>query len=200
MTIVATQSVASFFSEAVTESIRSRGLDATESATRYLVAVLADFARPQRSTGGDLNRPLTLLYGDAVGALDPAERFERLRSLGDGILYGCGFFSDHFDSKGIDRRYLHAVGARAYSSAGGLLRRGTTDAGPDLFGELSAKFAAFAQIFSDVADASIATGAETARGLVRVYERWLRTGSSSLAGALTARGLVPTRVPKGPPQ
>jgi hypothetical protein len=29
--------------------------------------------------------------------------------------------------------------------------------------------------------------------MVKLYERWLRTGSLPLAGALAARGILPTR-------
>jgi hypothetical protein len=176
MAIVAAQSVATFFSEAVEDSIRSRGLEATDGATRYIVALLADYAHPARLTGETLERPLTLLFDEAVHAPDAGDRFERLRALGDGVLYGCGFFSDHF---------------------GVMLRRRSEDAGIDLFGELASKFAAFVEIVSDVADGSLAMGAETARGLVKAYERWLKTGSERLASALTAQGVVPTRGPKG---
>jgi hypothetical protein len=197
MAIVAAQSVANFFSEAVEDSIRARRLDATDGATRYIVALLADYAHPARLTGEALERPLTLLFDEAVHAPDAADRFERLRALGDGVLYGCGFFGDHFESRGVDRKYLHTIGTRAYESAGIMLRRHPEDASIDLFGELASKFAAFVQIVSDVADGSIAMGAETARGLVKAYERWLKTGSERIASALTARGVVPTRGPKG---
>jgi hypothetical protein len=197
MAIVAAQSVASFFTEAVEDSMRSRKMEATDEATRYIVALLADYAHPKRLTGETLERPLTLLLDEAVHAPDPAERFERLRTLGDGVLYGCGFFGDHFESRGVDRQYLHGIGTRAYEAAGVMLRPRPADAGSDLFGELATKFAAFVDIVADVADGSIAMGTETARGLVKVYERWLRTGSERLATALTARGVVPTRGPKG---
>jgi hypothetical protein len=196
MAIVAAQSVASFFSEAVNDSIRSRKMDATDGATRYIVALLAEYAHPDKLTGETLERPLTLLFDEAVHASDAADRFERLRALGDGVLYGCGFFGDHFESRGVDRKYLHAIGTRAYESAGVMLRR-PKSVGVDLFGELAEKFAAFVEIVSDVADGSVAMGAETARGLVKAYERWLKTGSERLASALTAQGLVPTRGPKG---
>ena len=33
---------------------------------------------------------------------------------------------------------------------------------------------------------------ESPRGLLKVYERWLKTGSERLASALTSRGVVPT--------
>jgi hypothetical protein len=197
MAIVAAHSVASFFSEAVNDSIRSRKIDATDGATRYIVALLADYAHPDPLTGATLERPLALLFDEAVRAPDAGDRFARLRALGDGVLYGCGFFGDHFDSRGVDRKYVQTIGVRAYESAGVMLRRHNPDDGFDLFGELASKFAAFVEIVSDVAEGSIAAGTETARGLVKAYERWLKTGNERLASALTARGVVPTRGPKG---
>src|SRR5271156_3887256 len=114
MPIVAAHSVASFFSEAVEDSIRARRLDATDGATRYIVALLADYAHPARLTGEALERPLTLLFDEAVHAPDAADRFERLRALGDGVLYGCGFFGDHFEARGIHLSYMHGLGTRGY--------------------------------------------------------------------------------------
>ncbi len=206
MTIVAAQSVAHFFGEVVEDAMRSRRIDATDGATRYLVALLADYAHPHGRVGEALDRPLTLLFEEAVRVPDLAERFERLRMLGDGVLYGCGFFSDHFQARGVDPKYLHGLGTRAYGAASDMLRLGSDPGassatgdhmGQDLFGELAANFEAFVEVLADVADATIAMGAESPRGLLKVYERWLKTGSVRLATALTSRGVVPTRGPTG---
>jgi hypothetical protein len=141
---------------------------------------------------------LTLLLDEAVHVADPAERFERLRTLGDGVLYGCGFFGDHFEARGVDPRYLRGLGTRAYGAAGSILRRGPeSQTAPDLFAELALNFDAFVGVFSDVADATVAMGIEDSRGLVKAYERWLKTGSDRLASALTSRGLMPTRGGRG---
>src|SRR5579859_7519601 len=102
MTIVAAQSVSHFFGGVVEDSIRVRGIDVTDGATRYLVALLADYAHPDRRAGEALEGPVTLLFDAALHAPDPGERFERLRTLGDGVLYGCGFFGDHFEARGVD--------------------------------------------------------------------------------------------------
>ena len=50
---------------------------------------------------------------------------------------------------------------------------------------------------AEVADSTIAMGTATSRGLLLVYERWLKTGSERLATALTSRGVMPTRGTKG---
>ena len=191
MTILAARSVSNFFSDAVVDSIRSRRIEATDDATRYLVCLLTDFAHPDQRAGEALDRPLTLLLDEAVRAPDPGERFDRLRSLGDGVLYGCGFFSDHFEARGIDPGYLHSLGTRAYQNASAMMPRHR--AAVDLFAELARNFAAFVAILSDIADMTVALGTETAGGLVKAYERWLKTGSERLASALTARGVLPIR-------
>jgi hypothetical protein len=195
MTIVATGSVSHFFSEAVEEAKKSRGIDATEGATQYLVGLLTDFAHPNGRVGQAMGRPLAFLLDEALREPDPGERFERLRSLGDGVLYACGFFGDHFEAKGLDHGYLVGIGARAYGTAGSMLLG--EESGVGLFGELSHNFDRFVDVVSEVADATMASSTASSRGLLRVYERWLKTGSDRLAHALTTQGLVPTRGPKG---
>jgi hypothetical protein len=208
MTIVAARSVSGFFGEVVEDSIRQRKVDATDGATAYLVALLADFARPDRRAGETLERSLTLLFDEAINTPNAADRFDRLRCLGDGVLYGCGFFGDHFEARGVDAKYLHGLGTRAYDAASHILlarapvesrghRAGGAPLRDDLFAELAQKFEAFVNIVADVADTTIAMGTETSRGLLKVYERWLKTGSNRLATALTSRGVVPTRGPRG---
>jgi len=196
MTIVAALSVSGFFNEVVEDALKARRVEATEGATRYLVELLADYAHPDKGAGDALDRPLTLLLDEALRAPDPGERFQRLRTIGDGVLYGCGFFGDHFEARGVDPKYLYALGTRAYGTAASMLHRGPED-GPDLFGELSEKFGAFVEVVAEVADATIAMGTESSRGLIRVYERWLKTGSERLASALTSRGVMPTRGTRG---
>jgi hypothetical protein len=197
MAIVAAQSVTGFFGEVVEDAMRARRVDATDGATRYLVGLLADYAHPDRRTGETLERPLTLLLDEALHAPDPAERFERLRAIGDGVLYGCGFFGDHFAARGVDPKYLHRLGTRAYGGASAMLGGRTDDHGPDLFAELADNFDAFAEVVADVSDATIAMGMASSRGLLKVYERWLKTGSERLASALTSQGVMPTRGAKG---
>jgi len=198
MAIVAARSVSHFFHEVVEDALRAQRVEATEGATSYLVGLLTDYAHPDVRADATLDRPLTLLLDEAVHVADPAERFERLRTLGDGVLYGCGFFGDHFEARGVDPRYLRGLGTRAYGAAGSILRRGPeAQTAPDLFAELALNFDAFVGVFSDIADTTVAMGIENSRGLVKAYERWLKTGSDRLACALTSHGLMPTRGGKG---
>jgi hypothetical protein len=197
MNILPASSVSGFFHEAVEDAMKARRVEATDGATRYLVGLLTDYAHPAEEAGNALERPLTLQLDEALHELDAGERFQRLRVLGDGVLYGCGFFGDHFEARGVDPKYLHGLGTRAYGAAGSILRLGQDDTQPDLFQELASRFAVFVDVVAEVADATIAMSSASSKGLLRAYERWLKTGSERLATALTSQGMVPTRGTKG---
>src|SRR5580700_4511395 len=126
MTILAASSVSGFFHDVVEDAIKARRVEATDGATRYLVALLVDYAHPVPGAEDALDRPLTLALDEALRA-PAAERFEKLRLLGDGVLYGCGFFGDHFEARGVDPKYLHGLGTRAYGAASSMLLRGAED-------------------------------------------------------------------------
>ncbi len=199
MSIVATASVSDFFEEAVVDAMRSRGVNASEAATSYVVALLADLAKPGSPIERTLERPLTLLLDEALHTPELGERFERLRTLGDGVLYSSGFFADHFEARGVDTGYLIGIGRTAYDSAGSLIRsrsgRSLEDEtrSIDIFAELSVGFASFVEVIGEVANATIARGVATSRGLIKLYERWLKTRSEKLADALSSHGFVAPR-------
>lgn len=187
-----------FFQPALETALSERRVQASEPTSHYLVALLVDFAHPGGLTTQSLERPLPVLLEEALSAAG-SERFERLRCLGDSVLYTSGFFLDHLETHGVELSYVSTLGARAYGSAASMLRRpggaSTDDAprAPELFDELASRFATFAQVLATVADGLYASSARSSGGAVKLYERWLRTGSVQLGAALAERGLVPTR-------
>lgn len=195
-------SVDGFFLEVVGDAMRSRRIDASPGTRAYLVGLLTDYAHPAEDDARE--RSLTLQLEAALQVPVPAQRFERLRALGDSVLYASGFFHDHFEARGIDPRYVHGIGTRAYGTAANMLRSGSSTTSVeeqaiqiDVFGELSTKFDDFVAVIEEIADLTMAKSASGARGVLKVYERWLKTGSGTLAEALTEHGLVPMRGPRG---
>jgi hypothetical protein len=191
-TIALAPSMPIYFEEVVGEALRSRNIEATEAVCRYLVDLLCHFAHPDEQIGSTFSQPLTFLLRDALEAAG-AERFRRLRVLGDGVLYVLGFFGSHIEVKGIDRGYVVGVGSTAYRHAAGMLRRSATaiSQGPDVLSELADKFERFAEVLNVVADGTLVSGVRDERSVVKLYERWQRTGSSRLAEELrraSARG------------
>jgi hypothetical protein len=187
--------VQGYFAELVVSAAEDRHVEANPAVTTYLAALLADYAHPGSFTRNALERPFTLLLAEAFESAG-SERFERLRALGDGVLYIRGFFSEHLENRGVELDYVSSVGARAYDGAATMLRRHTGEASsaPDLFGELAERFDVFVALVSGVSDRIVArSGLGSDGGVLKLYERWLRTGSSELASALGQRGLVPIR-------
>jgi len=196
MSIVATASVSDFFGEVVEDAMKSRGLKASEGATSYVVALLAELAKPGSPVERTLERPLTLLLDEALHTSARAERFEKLRTLGDGVLYSSGFFADHFEARGVDTKYVIGIGRTAYENAGSLLLRGgekEENRGIDIFAELAKDFSAFVSVLSEVANATVAKGVATSRGVLKLYERWMKTRSETLGEALASQGFVAPR-------
>lgn len=195
MSIVAAVSVSDFFEEAVADAMRSRGVSASDGAKSYVVGLLSDLAKPGNPIERTLERPLTLLLDEALHTPQLGERFDKLRTLGDGVLYSSGFFADHFEARGVDTGYVIGIGKTAYDSASSLIvsrssRDVTQAAALDIFKELSSSFAKFVEVIGEVANATIARGVATSKGLVKLYERWLKTRSDKLGEALASHGFV----------
>jgi len=184
MSIVAADSIAAYFEGVIEDALETRGVDASQSATRYLVGVLAE---PHIEP-----RPLAISLQEALVCTEPAERFERLRLLGDAVLYASGFFADHFAARGLETRYVVTIGSRAYGSAGAMLHGDETG----LFAELAQRFEDFASVLNVVAERTLAQQ-PGAQNLLKLYERWMKTGSETMAEALVEHGIFPTRGTKG---
>jgi hypothetical protein len=180
-----------FFHDVVDDAMRKKHVEATEAAEYYLVSLLTDYARPDARCNEALERPLTLLLDEALHA-PGQERFEKLRVLGDGVLYVSGFFAPHLETRGVEVRYVTQLGARAYDGAGKMLRGSHSDNAPDLFFELSSNFGQFAELLSAVAE-KLSLAAAPSSSVLKLYERWLKTGSEALGSELLERGVLPVR-------
>ncbi len=179
-----------FFRETV-ESVRQRrAYVATTAAETYIAGVLADHAYAPLANE-DADKPLTLLLANALNAVGN-ERFERLRRVGDGVLYTTGFFAEHLERRGIEQSYVEQVGARAYATAGRMLVIDRADQN-GVFDELAERFHMFVALVHDVAETLRVGAARSQQALVELYERWLNSGNESLAAALASHGLVPLR-------
>ncbi len=182
-----------FFQGAVRDAARARGYDPDAPSALYIAGILSGYAKPETVSREVLERPLTLLLAEALQTAG-AERFLRLRGLGDHVLYVSGFFADHIESRGVAPKFVRSVGRTAYDAAGAMLRRaGGETRGPDVFDELASNFDELVAVLTDVADALQTMSARDPRGVLDLYERWTRRGSHALAEALVRSGVVPMR-------
>jgi hypothetical protein len=205
MAIETNARVSDFFRQSVETACRNQRVEASAAALTYVAGLLGDFVRPDASSSlhETLDRSLTLMLDEALQT-PPAERFEKLKTLGDGTLYISGFFGDHLEARGVNDGLVQSIGGLAYRTAAAMLRgpAGGADGSRawntvvDVYGELSSRFDVFVGVLAEVAE-STSFSAKTSTGALRLYEKWLRTGSLRVARALAAQGLVPTGGTKG---
>ena len=84
----------------------------------------------------------------------------------------------------VDVDYYVSLGGFAY----GALSRVETDTLSPVFAELAEKFARFVDVLSEVSERS---SCSSNADLLRLYERWMKTGSPRSAQLLAERGVVP---------
>jgi hypothetical protein len=106
-----------------------------------------------------------------------------------------GFFGSSVERRGADTGYVMTVGSSAYSHAAAMLRLGggAAPAAPDVLGELAQKYPDFVEVLNDLAESELTGAASNDGAVLRLYERWCRTGSERLAEQLSELGLLPVR-------
>lgn len=175
------ESPAEYFKELVESAIYHQHLAATALTSFYLVNLLTGFVHIDRSTEGD--EPLGIRFTKALQSGGVRQRDE-LRGVGDHSLFISGFFADSLNRSLVDVDYYIQLGAYAYGS---LARRADAEFA-DVFDELAAKFTAFVDVLGEVSERTALTSNSD---LLRLYEKWLRTGSRRSGDLLVARGIVP---------
>ena len=95
-----------------------------------------------------------------------------------------GFFSDSLKRKLVDVDYYATIGGFAYSA----LSRYESDTFSPVFAELAENFAAFVDVLTEVSERTSCTSNSD---LLRLYEKWLKTGSPRSGQLLVEQGVVP---------
>lgn len=177
--------IVEFFRDMVQEAMAHQHVDAPEPTAHYVVRLLSSFAQPgiANAAAPTDETPLAFRLGEA---LESGGRRQRalLREIGDASLFLSGFFPDRLRRSAVDVDYYAAVGGFAYGS----LSQDDREALAPVFSELSTRFLTFVDILTEVSERSALA---TATDLLRLYERWLRTGSRRSGQLLVEQGVVP---------
>ena len=181
--LVRSESPTEYFRELVESAMQHQRVAARELTSFYVVNLLTGFIHLDRSAGAD-DQPLAVTFARALQGAGIAQR-DGLRKVGDLSLFISGFFSDSLNRSLVDVDYYIQLGGSAYGS---LARQAPTNTFGDVFDELSGKFAEFVDVLSEVSERSSLT---SNTDLLRLYEKWLRTGSRRRGDLLAARGIVP---------
>jgi hypothetical protein len=171
-----------YFKELVETSLARQHVQAGDLTEYYLVNLLCQYVRLDPASAVDHGEPLAVRLARALQT-GGIEQRTRLRSLGDFSLFTAGFFSDSFKRRHIDVDYYVSMGEYAYGS----LSR-AEDALREVFAELASKFVGFSDVLADISER---TALSSQNDVLRIYEKWLRTGSQRDSQKLIERGIVP---------
>jgi len=178
-----------YFREQVVTALQRQKVETSAFTEYYLVDLLARCVEGRAMPAADPETdpmPLSMLYLRALQAAS-RERARQLRAMADTALFVSGFFPESVSDRVGDLRFYHRLGGDAYRR----LSRERDEHGaftPDVFSELAARFREFADVLTLVSEASRAT---TPTSVLRLYERWMQTGSRLAAERLAREGVVP---------
>jgi len=177
-----------YFRELVSDTLSHRRLRVQETTEFYLVSLLARFLESgelfaEREDGTVETEPLAMMLLRALGE-SRQRRYEGLRRLGDTSLFVTGFFGDSLARSPVDASYYVAMGERAYDALAA--SRGPPGSA-ELFAELASRFEPLVDVLAEIAEMQ---ELRSNRGLVRLYQRFLDTGSERVAQMLRDRGVA----------
>ena len=177
------ESAVEYFKELVDGALAHQGIVAGELTSFYVVHLLAGFLQRRDDDEAAAGEPLALQLARALEAGGMRQRVS-LKQIGDVSLFVSGFFSDSLRRKLVDVDYYVSIGGVAYNA----LSRDETDTFSPVFAELAEKFVAFVDVLTEVSERSACA---SNMDLLRLYERWLKTGSRRSGQLLVERGVVP---------
>lgn len=171
-----------FFKEAVRDAFSSRKIQAPPFAETYMVNLLEHYVVAEHYLEKQGTLAETLLT--AVQS-EHSTKVELLKRLADRTLYTCGFFSDSFERKLIDVDYCVDMAGTAYS----LLAQSTREEVlAEVYDIYSKRFSEFVEALNYISEKS---QIQSTSNVLRIYDRYLKTGSDLAREKLSDLGIVP---------
>jgi hypothetical protein len=183
------KNTAEYFKELVDRAMDHQEIHTDETVAFYIVNLLSEHVKSDVSfPEGSNDEPLIMMLNHALNS-DYSERIKRFKQVGDFSLFISGFFSDSLKRKLIDIDYYIAIGSIAYNNLSGIMREQRSGGlFYSLFHELTERFKDFTDVIAEVSDmSSVSTNSD----LLRIYERWIKTGSCRDASMLRDKGVIP---------
>lgn len=176
-----------YFVQIVGEGLQKRQVRVSPLGERYLVDLLQHYL-PAQNLFADLQsgRTPTLaeMYLEA-GQKSAPEKFELLKKLGDRSLYISGFFGDSLQRSLVDLDYYAEMGGAAYAR----LADGVNGADvAEVYRLYSKRFHEFVDVLAYISQRSMV---QSDQSLLRLYDRYLKTGSELAREQLAEHGVVP---------
>lgn len=178
-----------FFVDRVDEAFKRLKFEPLPLSRAYLVGLLEHFMfshnlfPPDDETGRAKRETLAELYLRAQNSPSPL-RLEILKKLGDSSLYISGFFGDSLNRKIVDIEYYVDMGGVAYHS---LSSSAQDEQSSQMFGEFASRFPEFVDVLTFISQESMI---QTNEDLLKLYDRYIATGSRLAGEQLVEKGLL----------
>ena len=184
--------VREYFSGELKSAMERQKLSAKPGSVDYLADLLVRYMDSEsffvKNAEGKLeNNILADLYAQYMQGSQSTRRIT-LRRLGDICLLITGFFADSLKRKVVDIDYYFGMGGSAYWKLSHL-----NEGAGSLYQELAVKFKPFSDVLGEMSERS---GLQSNSDLLRLYERWLFTGSERIKGVLFEHGITPLKIKK----
>jgi hypothetical protein len=191
--VIAAADIRGYFHDQVDSALVKQELTIADTTSIYLVNLLTEFVHSGElfddSDDGLQIKPLAMRYADAISAPSVTEKCLGLKKLGDVALFISGLFSGSLSRNLVDVDYYVAMGGTAYSYLGDLANVRTNSAGKQhLFAELAGNFSRIVDVFGEIGGSS---NLRSDSDVLRLYEIWLKTGSTRAFRSLQRLGLNP---------
>lgn len=180
-----------YFGEMVDSGLNKRNIKVYPAVKSYLVDMLEFyldarnlFDEPVNELGQRQPQTLAELYLKA-NHMESLERIVTLKKLGDRSLYVSGFFGDSLKRKLVDIDYYAEMGCAAYSALADSVREDTHAA---VYRVFSQKFLEFVDVLTFISESS---AVQSDQSVLRLYDRYIRTGSPLAKEKLIEMGVVP---------
>ncbi len=175
-----------YFNEMIELALERCRFETTPFAQQYLVGLLESYVG-----GGQWALDSTL--AEQLLRANQAEknvRREMLKRLGDTSLYISGFFGDSFKRKIVDLDYYAEMGGIAY---GQLASEFDSDVQAQVYREFASRFLEYVDLLTYISQNSFV---QSNQDLLRLYERYVKTGSELAKEQLLEKGLLNTEQAK----
>lgn len=181
-----------YFSELVGQGFAKKHIQPPTIVQEYLVNLLEHYLDARNLFSEEVDEVTGLkkhstLAETYLRAMDPSvpDRFDILKKLGDRTLYISGFFGDSLNRKLVDIDYYAGLGGAAY---GNLAEIVSEDQISTVYRTFSRHFLDFVDVLTYISQKSFVQSDE---GLLRLYDRYLKTGSEMARERLVEMGVIP---------
>jgi hypothetical protein len=195
MKTILLESPRDFFADKVEDAFKHLKFEPLPLSRAYLIDLLQHYILSNNlfpkddETGRVKRQTLAELYLQAQNSPSPV-RIDLLKKLGDSSLYISGFFGDSLSRKIVDIDYYVDMGGVAYSA---LASSSADENTSQVYGEFSVRFPEFVDVLTFISQESMI---QTNGDLLKLYDRYMATGSKLAEEQLMEKGLLNADVQK----